>query len=112
MRTAVSSISTILVPFIPMDAVSCLAMVMSSVSISIPFIPDLIAFDKRGVAYAWLGLVFIGALLTIFLIIEFNIPEMIELKWIYVSAGILGLATDLLICKDISDHFKGKLNKR
>lgn len=62
MRVCVTSIATILVPYIKFFPITSLALVMSSVSLTVPFIPDLVSFSKRGLAYSYLGLIFAFAI--------------------------------------------------
>lgn len=106
MRVMVSSISTALIPFIPYKLVACLALVMSSVSLTIPVIPDLVKFNKRGLTYAYLGLLFAMAMLIVFVFIELELHNAIETKWIFLSVGIFGVVIDLTLCWGFQDSYK------
>lgn len=93
-------------PFIHIEAIVCLALTMSSVSLTVPFIPDLIKFNKRGLAYAWLGTTFIVALVAVFFIIDIDLDKYINLKWIFFTAGVAGVVADLCLCWGFSDSYK------
>jgi drug/metabolite transporter superfamily protein YnfA len=79
---------------------------MSSVSLTVPFIPDLVKFNKRGLAYAYLGLLFTMALLIFFLIIELEVHEILEERWLFVCVGGTGVVADLMFCWGFSDSYK------
>ena len=85
---------------------------MSSVSLTTPFIPDLVQFNKRGLAYAYLGLLFTFALLTVFFIIELEIHEHVEVQWIYMVTGTLGIVADMALCWWFADSYKLGLRSR
>ena len=78
MRVCVTSIATILVPYmklIPFRLINwfpiqSLALVMSSVSLTVPFIPDFIKFEKRGLTYCYTGLLFASAMITMYLLLH------------------------------------------
>jgi hypothetical protein len=74
-RLMVTSLATILIPFIKFFPLISLALVMSSVSLTVPFIPDLVKFPKRGLAYAYLGLLFVLAQLIVFGIVEVELHK-------------------------------------
>lgn len=101
-----------LVPFITFFPMISLALVMSSVSLTVPFVPDVIKFEKRGLAYAYLGLVFISAILIIFGIIEIKLFYDINTNYIFIGAGILGITVDISMCWGFSDRFKTNLAKK
>ncbi len=62
MRTCVTSISTILVPYITFFPIISLAVVMSTVSLTVPFVTDMVSYHKRGLAYSYLALTFVIAI--------------------------------------------------
>ena len=64
MRVCVTSIATMLVPYIKFFPITSLALVMSSVSLTVPLIPDLVCFNKRGLAYSYMGLLFAIAIVV------------------------------------------------
>ena len=79
MRVMICSLSTIAIPFIRYESifslpivkpVASLALVMSSASLTVPFIPDLVKFNKRGLTYAYVGVMFTFAMLLITFIIR------------------------------------------
>lgn len=109
MRLLISSIATIASPFIHIEAIGCLALVMSSVSLTVPFIPDLIHFNKRGLAYAWLGTTFLIALVAVFFIIQSEIYKNGNLQFIFMGAGICGIVIDMIMCWGFSDSYKIQL---
>lgn len=112
MRLMVTSIATILVPFITFFPCICLALVMSSVSLTVPFIPDLVKFHKRGLAYAYLGIMFIFAILIVFGMIQLEFHRDFDIEWIFVGAGMLGISTDLLMCWGFNDNYKQSLLRK
>lgn len=91
---------------------ACLALVMCSVSLTVPFIPDLVKFNKRGLAYAYLGLLFTVAILLFFIIIELEVHTTFDIKWFFVSIGAVGVVADLVFCWGFSDSYKIQLRKK
>ena len=73
MRLLFSSLLTMLVPFITFLPVIIIALVMTSVSLTVPFITDLVQYNKRGLAYSYLGILFISATAMVYFLIEFGI---------------------------------------
>lgn len=99
-------------PFDGNDAFSSLALVMATVSLTLPIIPDMVKFRRRGLAYAWLGLVFAIALGVVLFLIRLEVHTVVEIKWIYVVTGLIGVVIDLVMCRKINDNFKNKLKSR
>lgn len=106
MRVFVSSIATIIIPFIKINAIGGLAIVMTSVSLTVPFIPDFVKKEKRGIAYAWLGLTFILSTIIVLLVFEFDVLQKVDLKWLFVTVGIFGIVIDIILCWGFSDKYK------
>jgi hypothetical protein len=73
MRLLVTSCVTILAPFVTIIPLLPPAVVMGSVSLTVPFITDFVKYSKRGLAYAYLGVLFIFALSIVYLMLEFGI---------------------------------------
>ena len=120
MRVCVTSISTILVPFlklVPFDLISMfpiqsLALVMSSVSLTVPFIPDFIKFEKRGLAYSYTGLLFALAMVGMYISLYFEVKKEFDIKWFFVVSGCLGLVIAVTFCWHFFDNYKLRIKKR
>jgi hypothetical protein len=89
-----------------LKAVAGLALVMSSVSITVPFIPDLVKFNKRGLAYAWLTVCFLITLIFVYGLLEMELHKVIDSMWLYVIIGLIGILTDIIMFGRFSDRFK------
>ena len=46
---------------------------MSSVSLTVPFIPDFVTFKKRGLAYGYMGFLFALATISVITILDFDV---------------------------------------
>jgi MFS family permease len=111
MRLMICSISTILVPFITFFPMITNALIMGSVSLTIPFIADLVKYEKRGLAYAYLGVLFIIAMTIVYFMIEFGIHKYTDTKWIFVVSGFIGISFDIMMCWNFSDLYNNSLRQ-
>lgn len=73
MRLFMSSFTTILVPFITFLPMIVISLVMCSVSLTVPFVADFVQYNKRGLAYSYLGCLFTLATAMIYILIEFGL---------------------------------------
>jgi len=112
MRLFISSLATMLVPFITFLPIISFALVMCSVSLTVPFITDLVQYNKRGLAYSYLGCLFTVAIAMSYILIEFGIPEYINTDWIFIISGVIGLTIDIIMCWGFSDIYKKALVKK
>ena len=109
-----TSIATILVPFmklIPIPIfhifpIQSLALVMSSVSLTVPFIPDFIKFEKRGLAYSYTGLLLAMAMVGMYFLLDLEIHKQFDLKWFFVISGCCGIVVAMTFCRFFTDNYK------
>lgn len=120
MRVCMTSIATILVPYmklIPFPIVhifpiQSLAFVMSSVSLTVPFIPDFIKFEKRGLAYSYTGLLLSLAMVVIYILMDLELDKTVDIQWFFVFSGCLGIAAAMTFCSFFTDNYKNRIKKR
>ena len=85
---------------------------MSSVSLTVPFIPDLVKFNKRGLAYSIIGLLMSLAVVSMYICLSLNLHKDFNEAWFFVISGLTGIATALTFCWHFKDNYKHRMRKR
>ncbi len=72
---------------------------MCSVIVTVPFIPDYIKHEKRGLAFAYKGGLLALTMITIYVLVDLGIQERIARKeLVFVISGSIGIVVALVFC--------------
>jgi MFS family permease len=114
MRLIVTSIASLAVPFIkkiPWDLIQLipaqsLALVMCSVSLTVPVVSDFVKYRRRGLAYGYTGCLLAFSLIILLTILDFDVEKKIDPQWFFVATSTFGLVSALSLCWFFTDKRK------
>lgn len=76
---------------------------MSSVSLTVPFIPDFVTFKKRGLAYGYMGFLFALATISVITILDFDVDKKIDQEYFFIFTSSFGIICALIFCSFFKD---------